>query len=268
MQHVDVLEPAQPLLPQRGPGPGEEPDRPQRGAAGAFRDDLVDAALRHGEPERPAHDQLEIYRRGVAGEARPACCPAPFDVENNWMHEFPTAYVIPVGAGQRSNPEANRLVDCSSTASRCASSAPTRRSSARTSKRPVRRRHGAGPPGASPRRRSGSASTSPAGSASSTHRPRRGATASSGAQTCCRCRTACPHGEDDAADREANRPRRRCRERRPTTTRSRSTRRPRCGRRTSAVDGRTDREARDGTVHVGRRLGFRARCSSTTPRPG
>jgi len=57
------------------------------------------------------HDQLEIYRRGVAGEARPACCPAPFDVENNWMHEFPTAYVVPVGTGQRSNPEANRLVD-------------------------------------------------------------------------------------------------------------------------------------------------------------
>ena len=56
------------------------------------------------------NDQLEIYRRGVAGEARPAC-PAPFDVDNNWMHEFPTAYVIPVGEGQRSNPEANRLVD-------------------------------------------------------------------------------------------------------------------------------------------------------------
>ena len=57
------------------------------------------------------HDQFEIYRRGVAGEARPACCPAPFDVENNWMHEFPTAYVIPVGAGQRSNAEANRLAE-------------------------------------------------------------------------------------------------------------------------------------------------------------
>ena len=57
------------------------------------------------------HDQVEIYRRGVAGEARPACCPAPFDVENNWMHEFPTAYVIPVGAGQRSNAEANRLAE-------------------------------------------------------------------------------------------------------------------------------------------------------------
>jgi hypothetical protein len=57
------------------------------------------------------HDQMEIYRRGVAGEARPACCPAPFDVENNWMHEFPTAYVIPMGAGQRSDAEANRLVE-------------------------------------------------------------------------------------------------------------------------------------------------------------
>lgn len=57
------------------------------------------------------HDQFEIYRRGVAGEARAPCCPAPFDVENNWMHEFPTAYVIPVGAGQRSDAEANRLVE-------------------------------------------------------------------------------------------------------------------------------------------------------------
>jgi hypothetical protein len=57
------------------------------------------------------HDQLEVYRRGVTGARRPACCPAPFDVANNWMREFPTAYVIPLGAGQRSNPEANRLVD-------------------------------------------------------------------------------------------------------------------------------------------------------------
>jgi hypothetical protein len=57
------------------------------------------------------HDQLEIYRRGVTGAPRPACCPAPFDVDNNWMHEFPTAYVIPMGAGQRSDAEANRLVE-------------------------------------------------------------------------------------------------------------------------------------------------------------
>jgi hypothetical protein len=56
------------------------------------------------------HDMLEIYRRGVAGEPRPPCCPAPFDVENNWMRDYPTAYVIPLGPGQRSDPEANRLV--------------------------------------------------------------------------------------------------------------------------------------------------------------
>jgi hypothetical protein len=56
------------------------------------------------------NDQLEIYRRGVKGEARPPCCPPPFDVANNWMHEYPTAFVIPVGVGQRSDPEANRMV--------------------------------------------------------------------------------------------------------------------------------------------------------------
>jgi hypothetical protein len=56
------------------------------------------------------HDMLEIYRRGVAGEPRPPCCAPPFDVENNWMRDYPTAYVIPFGVGQRSDPEANRLV--------------------------------------------------------------------------------------------------------------------------------------------------------------
>ncbi len=61
--------------------------------------------------EELLHDLLEIYRRGRAGEARAACCPAPFDVDNNWMYEYPEAYVIPVGAGQRSDAEANRLVD-------------------------------------------------------------------------------------------------------------------------------------------------------------
>jgi len=54
-------------------------------------------------------DQLEIYRRGDAGAPRPDCCPPPFDVANNWMHEYPAAYVIPVGEGQRSDAEANRL---------------------------------------------------------------------------------------------------------------------------------------------------------------
>jgi Zinc carboxypeptidase len=57
------------------------------------------------------YDEAERYRRGVAGEPRVPCCPAPFDVDNNWMKEFPDAYVIPVGAGQRSDAEAKRLVD-------------------------------------------------------------------------------------------------------------------------------------------------------------
>jgi hypothetical protein len=57
------------------------------------------------------YDEAERYRRGVHGEARVDCCPPPFDVDNNWMKEFPTAYVIPVGTGQRSNAEAKRLAD-------------------------------------------------------------------------------------------------------------------------------------------------------------
>jgi hypothetical protein len=57
------------------------------------------------------HDQLEIYRRGVTNAPRPECCAPPFDVDNNWMQEYPTAYIIPLGAGQRSEPEANRLVE-------------------------------------------------------------------------------------------------------------------------------------------------------------
>ena len=58
---------------------------------------------------RCSTDELEIYRRGVENAPRPACCPAPFDVDNNWMTEYPRAYVIPRGAGQRSAPEATRL---------------------------------------------------------------------------------------------------------------------------------------------------------------
>jgi hypothetical protein len=57
------------------------------------------------------HDELENYRRGDVDAPRPDCCPPPFDVGNNWMVDFPQAYVIPVGAGQRSDVEANRLVD-------------------------------------------------------------------------------------------------------------------------------------------------------------
>jgi hypothetical protein len=56
-------------------------------------------------------DELETYRRGVTTAPRPACCEAPFDTDGFWMREYPLAYVIPLGAGQRSDPEANRLVD-------------------------------------------------------------------------------------------------------------------------------------------------------------
>jgi hypothetical protein len=56
-------------------------------------------------------DELERYRRGVTNAPRPPCCEPPFDVDNNWMEEHPTAYIIPMGAHQRSDPEANRLVD-------------------------------------------------------------------------------------------------------------------------------------------------------------
>jgi hypothetical protein len=57
-------------------------------------------------------DMLEIYRRGDVDAPRPDCCPPPFDPEfHNWMHDYPQAYVIPVGRGQRSDAEANRLVE-------------------------------------------------------------------------------------------------------------------------------------------------------------
>jgi hypothetical protein len=58
-------------------------------------------------------DELEIYERNVNDAPRPACCPPPFHEggKQNWMHDYPKAFVIPLGKGQRSDPEANRLVD-------------------------------------------------------------------------------------------------------------------------------------------------------------
>ena len=57
-------------------------------------------------------DMLEVYRRGDEDAPRPECCPPPFDPEfHNWMLDYPQAYVIPVGDGQRSDAEANRLVE-------------------------------------------------------------------------------------------------------------------------------------------------------------
>jgi hypothetical protein len=63
------------------------------------------------------HDQLEIFRRGVTDAARPNCCDDPLvagrgftEAQHNWMVEYPEAYLIPAGDAQRSDAEANRLV--------------------------------------------------------------------------------------------------------------------------------------------------------------
>jgi Zinc carboxypeptidase len=86
-----------------------------RGRLGAF---LAQYTVSHSTLEfvvdhrnEMLYDETERYRRGVAGEPRVDCCEPPFDVDNNWMKEFPTAYVIPVGTGQRSEAEAMRLAD-------------------------------------------------------------------------------------------------------------------------------------------------------------
>lgn len=58
------------------------------------------------------HDELVNYVRGDVDAPRPDCCPDPFKPEfHNWMLDYPQAYVIPFGAGQRSDAEANRLVE-------------------------------------------------------------------------------------------------------------------------------------------------------------
>jgi Zinc carboxypeptidase len=64
---------------------------------------------RHAEPM--LSDQMEVYERGIEGAPRANCCPEPFGAEHDWMSPYPKAYVIPFGGDQRSNAEANRLVD-------------------------------------------------------------------------------------------------------------------------------------------------------------
>jgi Zinc carboxypeptidase len=68
------------------------------------------------------HDQLEIFRRGVAAAARGNCCDDPLvssrgftEDQHNWMVEYPKAFVLPfigrsVDETQRSDAQANRLV--------------------------------------------------------------------------------------------------------------------------------------------------------------
>ncbi|MEU8297098.1 M14 family zinc carboxypeptidase [Micromonospora sp. NPDC048909] len=60
------------------------------------------------------HDQAEVYRRGWAGEPLrdlPDGYVPGWGPEDDYRTTFPRAYVIPNGAGQRSEPAAARLVD-------------------------------------------------------------------------------------------------------------------------------------------------------------
>jgi zinc carboxypeptidase len=90
--------------------------RPCGGRAGARRIQNVvqQSTLEFVVAHRAAmfDDELTNYVRGDTDAPRPPCCPDPFKPEfHNWMQDYPKAYVIPFGAGQRSDPEANRLVD-------------------------------------------------------------------------------------------------------------------------------------------------------------
>lgn len=81
---------------------------------------VLDATLAQVQQERGAflQAQIETFRRGVAGEPQrevgPELMPdllpdlGPDDV---FLTDFPRAYLIPSGAGQRSEPAAARLVD-------------------------------------------------------------------------------------------------------------------------------------------------------------
>jgi zinc carboxypeptidase len=84
-----------------------------RSGARAIQNSVIDSSLKFSIENREdmLADMLEIYRRGDTDAPRPECCPPPFDVDNNWMLDYPQAYVIPFGRGQRSDAEANRLVE-------------------------------------------------------------------------------------------------------------------------------------------------------------
>ncbi|BDZ63962.1 M14 family zinc carboxypeptidase [Agromyces mangrovi Wang et al. 2018] len=91
--------------------------------AGVVIDSSVDYVLEHSEAL--LSNQIEIFRRGIAGEplveipadVDPADVPAPnewaeiWDETDVYTAEFPRAYVIPMGDGQRSDTDAAALVD-------------------------------------------------------------------------------------------------------------------------------------------------------------
>jgi hypothetical protein len=79
----------------------------------AIQNTVIDSSFEFAVEHREdmLSDMLEIFRRGDVDAPRPPCCDPPFDVDNNWMLDYPKAYVIPAGKGQRSDAEANRLVE-------------------------------------------------------------------------------------------------------------------------------------------------------------
>lgn len=76
----------------------------------------ITSAIEYTEEHRGAliDDQIETFRRGWAGEPQreiPDEYVPGFGEEDRYSAEFPRAYVIPAGDGQRSAPAAARLVD-------------------------------------------------------------------------------------------------------------------------------------------------------------
>ncbi|WP_017586176.1 M14 family zinc carboxypeptidase [Nocardiopsis ganjiahuensis] len=68
----------------------------------------------HENREELVGDQIEVFRRGAAGEEQvvpPEEWVPGFGPEDVYTTDFPRAYVIPAGEGQRSAPAAARLVD-------------------------------------------------------------------------------------------------------------------------------------------------------------
>ncbi len=113
---VEMCDPDLDVFDDDGDGNVTEPVDPECGGRAGSRDvqlAVVESTYDFVTENRAdmLHDMLEVYRRGDTDAARPACCPPPFDVDNNWMTDYPQAYVIPVGEGQRSDAEANRMVE-------------------------------------------------------------------------------------------------------------------------------------------------------------
>ncbi|TQM83276.1 zinc carboxypeptidase [Saccharothrix saharensis] len=86
----------------------------------AINTDVVEATIRSALAYVDEHraamvdNQIEMFRRGLAGEPQrfvPDGFVPGFGPEDRYTTEFPRAYVIPVGDGQRSGQAAARLVD-------------------------------------------------------------------------------------------------------------------------------------------------------------